>query len=183
MTFSEFTIIQDCIANKEAVIAQINALSRPEKVCGVEVPSDLSKIEIWQLLALKHITEENAYTLPAHVLLNVNEREIANEKAEIVLGFTNFVAEQLQAIWKKWEECSVPPTAEERKAGVEKLDFGDFGLIDWYARRMGITKHEEAEHTPWVIVWQCKRNDAIVTQYERRLQKVYEQKHRKRWGK
>lgn len=98
--------------------------------------------------------------------------QLEKEPVEAVLGFGNMVARQIEHINKLFAECKVPPTADEKAAGVERLDFGDFGLIDWYAQRMHITTHEEAEKTPWIIVWQCMRNDAQKTLYERRLAKV-----------
>jgi len=43
---------------------------------------------------------------------------------------------------------------------VDKLSFGLFGLVDYYATRMGITDHEQVESVPWVRVYKCLDMDA-----------------------
>ena len=59
---------------------------------------------------------------------------------------------------------------------MEKLDFGSFGVLDWYARRMGITNQNEVREVAWVRIFQCMKNDAIKNEYERRLAKQYKPK-------
>jgi hypothetical protein len=57
-------------------------------------------------------------------------------------------------------------------AGIEKLNFGMFGLADWYARRMGISDHDEAFNTPWLRIWQCRKNDIEEAEYRDNLQRI-----------
>ncbi len=45
--------------------------------------------------------------------------------------------QEVERITKLFETTSVVPTPEERRAGVDKLSFGLFGLVDYYATRMG----------------------------------------------
>lgn len=175
MKYSEFLILQGMATNKEEVISSINGLSRPETIGGVQVPTNLDKCEIWQILALKSMNPETAYEQAADILLGLKPWEVQEESAEKVLGFGNWVAEQIKFVAAQFDRCHVPPTPEEKAAGVEKLNFGDFGLLDWFAQRMHIT-HDEAEHTNWLIVWQCMYNDAQKTLYERRLMQVRSRK-------
>ena len=37
---------------------------------------------------------------------------------------------------------------------------------------MGITDHDEALRTPWIRVWQCRKNDIEEGEYRRRLQQA-----------
>ena len=62
--------------------------------------------------------------------------------------------------------------ADEIKAGFDKIDNGVFGLIDWYARRMGIHDHEEAQKTSWLIVYQCMKIDHDYYICNKRLQEI-----------
>jgi hypothetical protein len=58
------------------------------------------------------------------------------------------------------------------RAGIDRLNFGVFGLIDWYARRMGITDHDEVLKVPVLRVYQCLKMDKEQQEYENRLAKV-----------
>ena len=82
----------------------------------------------------------------------------------------------MQRINKLFASTSVPPTAEEQQAGADSLNFGPFGLLDYYALRMGITDHEAVEYVPWVRVYKCLDMDAMKMRYERRLRKILESK-------
>ena len=52
------------------------------------------------------------------------------------------------------------------------MNFGLFGLLDYYAQRMGITDHEEVERVPWIRVYKCLDMDAERTRFERRLRNI-----------
>jgi hypothetical protein len=175
MKYYEFLILQSMATNAEEVISAANALSCPETLAGVAIPTDLNKCEIWQILALKSMQPESVYVKAAEILLGLESWQVENEEVEKVLGFGNWLAEQMKQAADLFKKCHVPPTPEEKAAGVEQLNFGDFGLLDWFAQRMHIT-HDAAEHTNWLIVWQCMYNDAQKTLYERRLMKVRSRK-------
>ena len=72
------------------------------------------------------------------------------------------------------------PTAEEIRAGINKMNFGVFGMIDWYARRMGITDHEEVMSVPWVRVYKCLDMDSQTNEYHKRLTKIRNDEYRRR---
>lgn len=169
----------ECAADGDAVVSQIKALPRPERVCGVQTPEDLNKITLGAFLALGTMTPETALTRPCEILLGLTAAQVAAEDAEVVLGFSNFVSQELARIQKLFDSTKVPPTEDERRAGVEKLSFGSFGLIDWFALRMGID-HEKAEETPWIRVYKCLDIDAQKQRYERRLRDIINNKSNKR---
>lgn len=177
MKYSDFVILADVAANGAALIEQIKALPRPEKVCGVQTPADLNKITLGEYLALRSMKPENALTEAAVILLGVSAADISAEDSAAVLGFANFVAKELERISALFDKTKVPPTEDERAAGVEKLDFGPFGVVDWFALRMGIT-HDEADATPWVRVYKCLDIDAQKQRYERRLRDVINRKNK-----
>jgi hypothetical protein len=81
------------------------------------------------------------------------------------------VAEQ-ERIAALFDSLSREPNADEVMAGIDKLNFGLFGLADWYARRMHITDHDVAFKTPWVRIWQCRANDQKEAEFDRKLQEI-----------
>ena len=101
-------------------------------------------------------------------------RGMTKVEVEAVLGFSSWVTKEVERITKLFETTSVAPTPEEKRAGVDQLSFGLFGLVDYYATRMGITDHEQVESVPWIRVYKCLDMDAEKIRYERRLRKIYQ---------
>ena len=90
-----------------------------------------------------------------------------------VFGFLSFVTKELEKINKLFSDIKQTFSKEEEAAGIKELDFGSFGVLDWYARRMGITNQNDVRDVAWVRIYQCMKNDNMQSEYERRLQKQY----------
>ena len=177
MKTREFLILSEC--TREDIQAKISRLERPSSVCGVSVPNDLNSLTLGELLRLQTIqTEEDALLVPCEVIMNLTKEDVMNAEASEVFGFLMWVSREMETINKLFERTKVPPTTEEKQAGVDKLNFGAFGVIDWYAQRMGYLDHEAVEHVPWMRVHKCLEMDAQRTLYERRLRDVYANKGR-----
>ena len=114
--------------------------------------------------------------VPCRVLLGLDERKVMRSEAYDVLAFVFWAAREVERINKLFASTNVPPTPEEKQAGADKMNFGMFGLIDYYAQRMGITDHEAVEYVPWVRVYKCLDMDAQRIRMDRRLRKVLERR-------
>ncbi len=101
------------------------------------------------------------------------------EKAVDCLRFVWQVKTELEKITKLFNAIQHKPTAEEVQAGVDKLSHGFFGTADWYARRMGITDHEEVFQTNWMRIYQAMKIDFDNNQFERNYRRIIEQKAKK----
>lgn len=108
----------------------------------------------------------------------MDEKQVLRADATEILGFVYWVAKEVKRINKLFASTNVPPTPEERQAGVDRLNFGFFGLVDYYAQRMGISNHEEVECVPWIRVYKCLDMDAKRVMFERRLRNVLNKKRR-----
>lgn len=175
MKTKDFLILSS--VTKDDMQAKISRLQKPLSVRGRRVPESLQTLTIGELFTLQSIrTEHDAIIVPCRVLLNMDEEEVMKAEASEVMGFIKWVAEEMEKINKLFERTKIPPTAEEKQAGVDKLNFGAFGVLDWYAQRMGYLDHEAVEHVPWMRVYKCLEMDAQRTLYERRLRDVYANK-------
>ena len=146
MTVKEFLILSNVASNAAELLDQIGKLPKPDFVAGVRVPETLNDLTIGQLMELQSIR---------------NGIDCIMVPCRVVLGLSI---------------DKIVPTPEERRAGVDKLSFGLFGLVDYYATRMGITDHEQVESVPWVRVYKCLDMDAEKIRYERRLREIYQNK-------
>lgn len=161
--------------------AALEQAPRPQTLGGVAVPENLNGLTLGQLAELWSIrTEDDLLRRAPAVVLGLSEAQIMKSDTAAMVGFLNFIGRESARIQRLWEECQVPPTPEQLEAGLLGLNFGPFGLIDSWARRMGFTSHDEAAKTKWLVVWQCMKNDAQVAAFERRYQKIINRKSSKR---
>lgn len=159
----------------------IMKLPKPYSVGGIKIPSDLNDITMGQLLSLLNIsTDVDAVMVSCKELLNLKEKKVLKAEAAETVGFAVWVLKEVERIMKMFNKTAVPPTPEEEQAGAGKMNFGVFGLVDHYARRMGITNHEEVEKVPWIRVYACLNIDAQNVMYNRRLRNIISRKNAKR---
>jgi hypothetical protein len=73
----------------------------------------------------------------------------------------------------------VKPTQQQVRAGINNLRFGLFGVLDWYALRMGYQDHEKVADVPWINIYKCMDMDAKKAIYERKYQEVISDDNRR----
>lgn len=176
-TFEEYMILTSVGKIEKDVVELMQQLPKPVELCGVRVPESLDDITFGQLIRLQGITTEAEIFLePCRVLLNVSDKKVSKEDAIAVLGFAVWVSHEMKRVNELLALTQLEPTPEEYRAGIDKLNFGPFGLVDYFALRMGIADHEEVMSMPWVRIYQCMKIDSEKAKFERRLRKVYENK-------
>lgn len=154
-------------------VAALKEIACPARVGTVEAPQDLNDITLGQLIQLEAIAaEKGVFAAIAEVLLDKDEAWAMKAPAMEMLGLRNMVVAEQDRIAALFASLTRDHTAAEIMAGIENLNFGMFGLADWYARRMGISDHDEAFNTPWLRIWQCRKNDIEESEYKERLQKI-----------
>lgn len=173
MTIKEFIKISDLEADIKGLQARLEELPKPYAVCKKKTPDTLNDLTMGELMQLQSISTGNEFLfVPCSVLLRIGEPEVMQAEAAEVLGFSYWVAREVKRINKLFASTSVPPTPEEKQAGSDRLGFGLFGLLDYYARRMGIPNHEDVERVPWIRVYKCLDMDAKRMVFERRLRNI-----------
>lgn len=138
-----------------------------------EAPQSLDGITLEELCRLQDIAALRGCIFAAgEVLLGLTPEEVLKAPLLPMLGLRNMVEKELARIAALFEGLTREFTAAEIMAGAEKLNFGMFGLADWYARRMGLGSHDDAFATPWIRVYQCRKNDLEEAEYRERLQEI-----------
>lgn len=167
-------------AVQDELLERLRKQPRPDKLCGKEVPKDLNTLTYGTLDDLKNATAEKdpAYAC-AKILLEVKYEDLLKEDVNAVFGFANFITSELKRINDIFKSIKVHYSKEEIAAGVRDLDFGSFGILDWYAKRMGITNQNEVRSVAWVRIFQCMKNDCLRNEYERRLSQQYRPKNKR----
>ena len=159
-------------------VDQVSALmdvACPAEIAGKQAPQSLDDITLGQLIQLQEIgAKMGVFEAIAIVLLGKPAGWAMKAPALPMLGLRNMVVKEQDRIAGLFRSLVREPEAAEIMAGVDSLNFGMFGLADWYARRMGIHDHDTAFNTPWIRVWQCQKNDLLEAEYQRRLQQQTE---------
>lgn len=164
--------------NKEENLHLLNNAEKPTYFLGSNVPDNLNLITFGQYADIcdfmKCEDHIEAMRNIIKTLNDVTDEQIDNAPAYDVWGYTTWVLKEIGHINDLFSSVKVDYTDQEKKAGIEQLQFGTFGILDWYARRMGIADQNQVNNEKWVRIFQCMKNDAEETAYNRRLQKVYE---------
>lgn len=157
----------------EDIINGLKEVACPAKIDGKNAPQDLDDITLGQLIQLESIgAEKGIFAAIAETLLGKDEDWAMQAPALEMLGLRNMVVAEQDRISALFASLHREPDAAQVMAGIEQLNFGMFGLADWYCRRMGISDHEDAFNTPWLRIWQCRKNDIEEAEYQERLSKI-----------
>lgn len=154
----------------DAMQKELREIPCPARIGATEAPQDLNGITLGQLTSLQAASDSAAFfEAIGEALLHYTKKQTHRAPARPMMGLANMALQELERIKNLFESISPEPSALEIQAGSEKLNFGIFGLADWYAKRMGMTDQDEAFNTGWVRIWQCLKNDTTEMQYRKRL--------------
>lgn len=174
-SYGDFVILLPLCAeaSRQRVIGKLNDCERPPFLGNTEVPNNLNGISYGELDDLSRIGgEKDPVASVVEIILGMNTEDIYNLPVTKVFGFSNFVVKEVERINNLFSAIKLDHTPEEISAGIENLNFGSFGVLDWYARRMGIANQNEVRSVPWVRIYTCMKNDTAQAAYERRYNKV-----------
>lgn len=165
-----FPIMTD--ESKERCTKLLLEQKRPSVFMGREVPEDLNLITYGQLDDITSIDEKaDPLSVIAKVLFGIDPEEAQQEDCLVAFGLINFVTEQIKGISKLFKSVKIDYSQEEINAGVKSLDFGTFGVLDWYSRRMHIADQNDVLAISWVRIYATMKNDATIENYQRRYHK------------
>ena len=146
---------------------------RPAYVGNKATPKDLNELTIGQLIELSELGDENqSLYMVTDIILGMTRNETDEARAVDVVRFVGWTFGEVEKINKLFQKVRTEPTQREKRAGVERLQFGLFGMLDWYAVRMGISDHDQVLKTPWLRIYKCMEMDNKRSVYERNLQKL-----------
>jgi hypothetical protein len=180
-SYGEFLVLLECCTEEHTaeLMETLSHAVKPTFVCGKEVPADLNMITYGMLDDLSRIKPtEDAAARVLNILLDLDALDVYQMNVFDVFGMLHFVKDEVTRINALFASIKVNHSSEEIAAGINDLDFGTFGVIDWYARRMGITNQDEVYDVPWIRIYTCMKNDNEKNEYESRLHKQYLKKVR-----
>lgn len=181
-TYGEFLVLFSCCTkdHQQELLDTLSHAKRPAFAAGKETPTTLNMITYGQLDDLSRISADNDPAVRVFkILMDIEAPQVYQMNVFDVFGFMNFTKEEVKRINKLFSDITSSHTSEELAAGIEDLNFGTFGVIDWYARRMGITNQDDVYSVAWVRIYTCMKNDNEQSEYEKRLNKQYINRHKK----
>lgn len=165
----------------EQTIKSLVLIPPPKKLKKADIPDSLQLATFGDLVKLQGVAKNEGDYLRlccrlVEALTGINSDIVGSCRAYDVLGIVNMIQGEMERIGKLFQGLNAEHTAEEINAGIDKLEFGTFGLVDYYAKRMGIVDHEEVFKTPWARIYKCMQIDFENNEFEKRYRKVLEQK-------
>lgn len=166
---------------KEKILNQLDKAEKPDIFCGVRVPDNLNEISYGLLDDLANLSKRNEGDPMAEaicLILKVKTEEVYEANVFDVFGLSSWIGKEVQHINKLFERISPNYSPEEVAAGVKSLNFGSFGVLDWYANRQRISDQNAVRDVAWVRIYTCMKNDNAKAEFSKRLNKQYQQKIR-----
>ena len=182
-TYGEFLVLYPCCvkSHQEEMMNFLQQVERPDYIGDYEVPSSLNTLTYGQLTDIRTAIDcEDPIAELLHIVIGADYPQIYQFNAVDVFGVANFCKREIERINKIFSSIKVHYSSNEIAAGVKDLDFGPFGVLDWYAKRMGITNQNEVRDIAWVRIYNCMKNDAEQNNYERRLRKQFQDSTKKK---
>lgn len=156
--------------HQDEILAELSHAPKPNFIFDKEVPKTLNMLSYGQLDDLSDAGNgKDANAVVLEVIMGLKRHEVYSMSVTDVFGFANFVRDEVKRINALFDSIKLPSTQDEVSAGIEDLNFGSFGVLDWYARRMGITNQNDVRNVAWVRIYRCMKNDNEKTAFERRL--------------
>lgn len=171
MRFKTYKILHNLGTITKESEDQLKEAPRPDTLCGKAMPKTLNSLTMGQLVDILSVKDGDGVKV-IEIITGLQPKDLDREAAESVVGFVNFIQSELKRISRMFKDLKPHYTPEERQAGIEDLDFGIFGTIDWYAKRMGITNHDDVLLVPWLHIYQCSSIDKENHEYQQRYMKV-----------
>ena len=176
LPFAQFVALMAYMT--EDTIKSLVLIPPPKKFCKVDVPDTLQMVTFGMLTRLQQAPKDNDYLktccLLVSTLTGVSSEVVASRRAYDVLGIVNMIQSEMERIGKLFQSLQTDKSSDELAAGIDRLEFGTFGIVDWYAQRMGIVDHEEVFNTPWARIYQCMKIDHENNEFEKRYRKIIE---------
>lgn len=176
MPFVHFVMLMPYMTSD--TIKSLVLIPPPKKFYKRDIPDSLQMVTFGMLTQLQNAPKDNDYLRTCCALVStltgVDERIVASRRAYDVLGIVNMIQSEMERIGKLFQSLQTDHTSDEQAAGIERLEFGTFGIVDWYAKRMGIIDHEEVFATPWARIFQCMKIDHEQGEFEKRYRKILE---------
>lgn len=186
-TFGEFLfwlpyLTDDC---RENALKSLNDAQKPSYLFGRPVDDNFNMIKFGQYANFCNSLQTKDEIAMMRDIIKViypykSDRDIDKENVFDIFGWCKFAAQEIDKINKIFSSVHIEYTSQEKAAGIDELQFGVFGICDWYAKRMGITDQSLVYNETWVRIFQCMKNDTAEAEYNRRLQKVYENEAKRR---
>ena len=154
---------------------KIGKFTRPSFVGDVQTPENLNGLTIGQLIDLSELGDNNESLYKIiETVLGMSRDSIDNARAVDVVRFVGWVSSEVEKINRIFGgvDKGIKPTQQEKQAGIDTLKFGLFGMLDWYAVRMGIDDQDKVLDVPWMRIYKCMDMDNKRRAYEIRLNKI-----------
>lgn len=169
LTYADYCLLYSigAVKNHDELLA---GLPKPRQMFGRYLPDDLNSMKMGTLVEIMECRDEMKLLC---TIYNVTRSEIMTSEARSVIGLIRWTSEQIKSITALFGALEREYTAEELMAGAETMKGDIFTTIDWYARRMGITNHDDVLRVPWITIWRCARDDGQKEEYKHRLNQIH----------
>ena len=169
-----FLSVMDCLTTDS--IDSLKKAERPDMMNGNPLKENINGLMYGELIDLMSISSiKDEFILPMQIVEGMTEEEVLKTDIAVTAGYRNWIVNEVERVQKLFDDLNekIRYRGNEIVAGIQELKFGAFGVVDSYARRMGIVNHDYVmQCVPWIVIYQTMKMDIETTAYQRRLQDI-----------
>ena len=172
--FLELSIFYDLKTFQSMIIES----GKPESVGGHKLPENLDSISYGQRLDLMEMkTDEDAIFMPCEILFKMTRHQILSESIYKIAALSKWVVSELNRMTERENRTlKYNPEPEELRAGINRVNFGAFGLIDTIVKTRPVYTHEDVLSLSCSKIYAMQLIDYQNRMFEKRLRKEYSKK-------
>ena len=160
---------------RAGILTQEDYTALKNKAQRIDLKKNIVEYTLDEYFGLLKAINKNDVEVVRYVVPKINLRKLNVDRYFNILRTIDL---QFDEIKKAFESIKRPPLSSEAiMAGFDQLDFGDFGLLDYIAKRQMLTD-EEASKTPLGLVIMKLQNDAEVAMCEYRMNEILKEKYK-----
>lgn len=159
----------------------LDRIELPEKIGGFATYRNISDITLGDFIRLCSMTETDSPLKPIQILHGVTDEELTKLPVAYSLKYLNHIIDGVDKINKKFESFPKVTTDIDKRAGIEKLNFGWAGLVRKMRIMCNMQTYAEAEALKmYQVIDECKQ-EAMTAMFTKMRHKIEadEYKHKK----
>ena len=171
-----YTKIYKLINAKLLTVSDYEALRDTAK--AIDLPKRIMNYTLDEYFGLMNAAKGGDAAIIEYIFKD-NKKSLKKLDCYNYFAYIRAVNEQVKEVAEQFQSIKQPPlSAEAQQAGFGLLNFGDFGLLDYIAKRQMLTDEEAAKTLLGFAILKLK-NDAMVAMCNYRMNEIIKLKYQR----
>jgi hypothetical protein len=171
--FTRFYILM-----KAGILKEADYIRLKSQAPRVALPKNIMSYTLDEYFGLLNAAKNGDISIVSYIFAKQDKNFLKRLTVWKYFGILREVEEQFALIKRNFDAIPKPPMSQEAiQAGFDKLDFGDFGLLDYIAKRQHLTDEEAGKSILGFVIMKLQ-NDGKIAVCEWRMNELLKKKYK-----